>query len=258
MIQKGVLVRVVRLPFRRAPRAGPESLEHWLTLSQAGDEEARERLLSSYLPFVDRVVASTCGRAVGRTEDEFQIALIALSEAVTGYQAERGSFIGFAETVMKRRLIDSFRSRSRDREVPFTSFDEVDEEGHTQNSVETDTALRAYQVQVETSERTEEIARYSKELTRYGLSFQDLVEASPKHADARENALQVARLVVGDTKLLELFLRSGKLPLKQLQGRVQVSRKTLERQRHYIVATVVLLAGDYELLQVFVRKEGAS
>lgn len=252
-----MFARVVRLPFRRTPRAAPDSLETWLEQAQSGDKEAREQLLKSYMPFVDRVVSSVCGRAVARTEDEFQIALVALNEAINVYQSQRGSFIGFAETVMKRRLIDTFRARARTKEVPFTSFDEEDDEGHVQNAVEADSALRAYQVQQETQERAEEIARYGEELKRYGLSFGVLVDSSPKHADARENALSVARLIADDASLLGHLQRTGNLPLKQLESRVAVSRKTLERQRQYIVATVVLLAGDYEVLQSFVRKGGA-
>ncbi|MCY0877219.1 MAG: RNA polymerase sigma-I factor [Firmicutes bacterium] len=248
---------MVRLPFRRTPRAAPDSLETWLEQAQSGDAEARDQLLRSYLPFVDRVVSSVCGRAVGRTEDEFQIALVALNEAINVYQSQRGSFIGFAETVMKRRLIDTFRARTRMKEVPFTSFDEEDEEGHVQNAVESNTAMREHQVRVETEARAEEIARYGEELRRYGLSFQVLVDSSPKHADARENALDVARLIADDPGLLGHMQRTGQLPLKQLESRVSVSRKTLERQRQYILASTVLLAGDYEILQSFVRKEGA-
>ncbi|MCY0900562.1 MAG: RNA polymerase sigma-I factor [Firmicutes bacterium] len=249
---------MVRLPFRRSPRSESEDLESWVALAQSGDADARERLLKSYMPFVDRVVSTTCGRAVGRTDDEFQIALVAFNEAITGYKTDRGSFIGFAETVMRRRLIDTFRARARRKEVPYTAFDEEDEEGHVQNAVETDTALRAHQEREEQQDRAEEIVRFSAEIARYGLTFQTLVEASPKHSDARESALEVARLVAGDEDLLGHFQRTGTLPLKQLEGRVAVSRKTLERQRQYIVAVVVLLAGEYDLLQAFVRKEGAS
>lgn len=249
-------MRVVRLSFRRRQSEATDTLESLLAEAKKGDAAAREQLLKSYLPFVDRVVASTCARAVARTDDEFQIALVAMNEAIDAYQADRGSFIGFAETVMRRRLIDSFRVSSRTRELPFAAFDEEDEEGNTQNTVEVETALRSFQEKEEAAARAEEIARYASELKIYGLTFQELIEISPKHVDARDHAVSAAKIIVDDEELRKLFLKSKSLPLKQLQSRVSVSRKTLERQRNYIVAIVVLLLGEYDLLHAFVRKGG--
>lgn len=243
----------MRLSFRRKLTAASDTLETLLAQAREGNGDAREQLLRDYFPFVERVARDTCRRPVTRTDDEFQIALMAMNEAIDAYQAGRGSFVGFAETVMRRRLIDSFRG-VRVREVPFTTFDEEDGEGNIQNAVENATAVRAYSEDEEATARAQEIALYSQELERFGLSFLELVEVSPKHADAREHAIEVARLIASDAQLRQLFLKSRSLPLKQLQSRVAVSRKTLERQRGYIVAVTVLLLGDYELLQAFVQR----
>ena len=248
---------MVKLPFRRRSQAAEtDALTALLADAREGRAEAREQLLERYLPFVERVASGTCKRAVSRTDDEFQIALLAMNEAIDAYQPSRGSFISFAETVMRRRLIDSFRVNRRAREVPFTAFDEEDEEGSLQNAVEVGTALRVYAEGEEAAERAQEIVLYAEELQNYGLSFQNLAEICPKHADARAAAVAVARLIAGDPELREAFLRARALPLKRLQGRVRVSRKTLERQRGYIVAVTVLLLGDYELLHAFVRNGG--
>ncbi|MCI0182025.1 MAG: RNA polymerase sigma-I factor [Acidibacillus sp.] len=243
---------MIRLSMRRKQAALPDTLEELVALAAAGRRDAREQLLHSYLPFVERVASTTCGRAIARTDDEFQIALLALDEAISSYVTERGAFIRFAETVMRRRLIDSFRANQRRRELPFTAFDETDEEGNVQNSVEVATALHAHQHQEEAAIRADEIKRYSDELELYGIHFMDLTENSPKHADAREHALEAARVVAFDETLRAYFLKTKSLPLKQLAPQVAVSRKTLERQRQYIIAAIVLLLGDYELLHSFV------
>ncbi len=242
-----------RLSFRRKHTAASDTLETLLAQAREGDREAREQLLGNYFPFVERVTRSTCKRPVTRTDDEFQIALLAMNEAIDAYQPGRGSFVGFAETVMRRRLIDSFRGM-RPREVPFTAFDEEDGEGNLQNVVETATAVRAFKEEEEAAARAQEVALYAKELEHFGLTFQELVKLSPKHADAREHAIDVARLIATDAQLRQAFLKSRSLPLKQLQSRVAVSRKTLERQRGYIVAVAVLLLGDYELLRTFIQR----
>lgn len=240
------------MPFRRQTSASA-TLSSLLDEAKAGGKSARETLLRDYLPFVEKVACATCKRAIGRTDDEFQIALLAMNEAIDAYQTARGSFVGFAETVIRRRLIDSFRTNKRAREVPFTSFDEEDEEGNIQNAIELGAAVRAFGDAEEAKERAGEIAAYSRELESYGLTFRDLVAQSPKHADARDHAIAVARMIAEDSELRRLFCRSRTLPLKQLTGRVAVSRKTLERQRGYIVAVVVLLLGDYERLRAFVQ-----
>ena len=248
---------MVRLPFvRKRPyeQAPSESLDALLADAKNGNKEARDTLLRSYQPFVDRVVAHVCGRAVSRTEDEFQIALLAMNDAIDRYEDDRGSFIGFAEMVMRRRLIDHFRVNERQKERPFSAFEIEDEEGNVQNTVEVDASVALYRMNEQTSARAEEIERYKAELALYGVSFKSLAENSPKHHDARSSAIAVARILVEDEILRKLFLKSRSLPLKQLQGKVTVSRKTLERQRNYIVSVAVLMLGDYELLQGFIRE----
>lgn len=42
------------------------------------------------------------------------------------------------------------------------------------------------------------------------------------------------------------------LPLKELVDEVGVSRKTLERQRKYIIAIALVLIGDFELLREYI------
>ncbi len=218
---------MIRLSLRRKQAALPDTLEELVALAVAGEKDAREQVLQSYLPFVERVASHTCGRAIARTDDEFQIALLALNEAIDSYVTARGTFIRFAETVMRRRLIDSFRVNQRRRELPFTTFDETDEEGNVQNAIEVASALHAYRHEEEAARRAEEIQRYADELGSYGIQFNDLMESSPKHTDAREHALEAARLVAHDEALRTYFLRTKLLPLKQLAPQVAVSRKTL-------------------------------
>ncbi|KUO94888.1 hypothetical protein ATW55_10575 [Ferroacidibacillus organovorans] len=223
--------------------------------AKAGDRLARDALLRQFQPFVLRVAKDACGRKIGESDEEFQMALLALNEAIDAYRSDRGSFVAFSETVMKRRLIDYFRARSKQREIPFAAFDEVDDEGDVYNSVENDTALMQHAVDEETRNRAEEIARYTVELQRFGIDMNELVDICPKHDDARRNAVHAARMVAKTEALRAMFLASGTLPLKQLEPLVDVSRKTLERQRRYIIAVAVLLLGDYEMLQSFVGEE---
>lgn len=83
--------------------------------------------------------------------------------------------------------------------------------------------------------------------------FHDLVEQLPKHKDARLNAIRVAELLVANEEWLALLFRKKQLPIKQLETMASVSRKTIERNRKYIIAVAVILAGDYIYLKDYLN-----
>lgn len=242
------------LPFRRKKPDDTSQLYSLLQDAQAGDEQARNQLLELYAPYVLRITSQAARRYIDRErDDEFSIALIAMNEAINSFDlSRRASFLAFAETIIRRRLIDYFRSqRAANRQVPWTQFDIADDEDNVVNYVEVQTSLAVHVQNMEQERRRLEIEEYGEHLQKFDLSFADLVELSPKHADARQNAIQVARLVAADEEMRRYVHERKALPLKLLQDQVDVSRKTLERQRKYILAVVVLLCGDFEQLQAY-------
>ncbi|EPZ42098.1 RNA polymerase sigma factor SigI [Alicyclobacillus acidoterrestris] len=245
------------LPFRGRRRSDErKELTRLLHGAKSGDEEARNQLISSYVPFILRIASQTTRRYIDQTvDDEYSIALSAFNEAIDRFDLDReSSFLSFAETIIRRRLIDFFRSRQRDRkQVPWSEFDLLDEEDNVTNYAEVSTSLELHQLSEEATLRAYEIEEYQKRLQEFDLSFAELVRISPKHGDARQNAFEIGRVIAGDAMLLEFVERRKSLPLKQLEDRVQVSRKTMERQRKYILAIVILLTGDFPMLQSFLE-----
>jgi len=64
-------------------------------------------------------------------DDEVSVGLMAFNEAMDCFDTTKNiSFISFAETVIKRRLIDYFRKESTvsKRTVPMSSFEQEDDE----------------------------------------------------------------------------------------------------------------------------------
>ncbi len=89
--------------------------------------------------------------------------------------------------------------------------------------------------------RKEEIQLYISHLEDFGLSFEDLSwKNSPKHADARKELLWSLKLLMEDDELKEILFAKKRLPVKQLEGKVEVSRKTIERNRKYIIAVAII------------------
>lgn len=225
--------------------------------AQNGDNLIREQLISDYRPFYLRVASNVARKylVLGR-DDEASIAMSAFDEAITAYNPNAGaSFLSFAEIVIKRRLVDLFRRKARrQNEVPISSLETEDNEEGIMRKIESKEALGTIQLQREAEERREEIFRLNQLLSDYGVLFSELVKISPKHQDARDRALEVARILASNPKLLEYLTRRKSLPLKELEKLVDVSRKTLERQRKYIITLTLILVGEFRYLQEYLKR----
>lgn len=225
--------------------------------AKEGNAQIREQLLQDYRPFYLRVASGSCRKylVLGR-DDEASIAMIAFNEAIDSYNVDGGaSFLSFAEIVIKRRMVDYFRRQSkRADEIPLSSFEREDQEDNVMQRIESKEAQAVLQIQEETEERREEIFRLDQLLSHYGIRFSDLVKISPKHQDARDRALQVANLLAGEPELLAYLTTKKSLPLKELETKVEVSRKTLERQRKYIIALTLVLIGDFYYLRDYLNR----
>jgi len=234
------------------PTASP--VDRLLAPARQGDKQAREELLKQYTPLVLRVGSQVSGRylQVGRDE-EVSVGLLALNEAIDRFEPARGaSFITFAELVMKRRLIDYYRRQRGQSEIPLSQFDSEDDEGNTMQNLERGEAIGRFNEQRETEDRKEEIVRYGKRLADFGIKFSELVDICPKHEDARQRAIETARLVANNPLFSSHMMVKKELPLKKLEDEVGVSRKTLERQRKYIIAVALILMEDYYFLKQYI------
>jgi RNA polymerase sigma factor len=239
------------------PSVQPFDDELW-RLARAGDRHARERLLEACQPFVVKVVSRVTGRFLTRGEDEeVAIGLIALSEAIDHFDSTRGAnFFTFAEVVIRRRLIDHYRRAARRHEVPLSAYLREEELEAEEPRFARLASVEAWRQQEEREARRLEVEAYQEELLRLGLTLGEVAASCPQHADARRLAQRLARLVVEDPVLKEALFSTGRLPVQELVARGQVSRKTVERQRKYIVAVAVALAGPYEHLHEYLKGGG--
>jgi RNA polymerase sigma factor len=224
--------------------------------AQAGDNAARDDLISRYEPLILRLASRAVGRYVRKgQDDEASIALMAFNEAITSFDPERGrGFIRFAEQVIRRRLVDHYRRQARP-EVVLSELEEEDEEGHVFVPVLAQAAIERRREDDETRSRREEIAEFGRRLAHFGLSLEELARISPRHEDSRRAAMAVGRMVAEDPELRTHLLTRHELPMKALERRVAVSRKTLERQRKYIIAVALMASGDFPHLSEYLRKE---
>lgn len=242
---------MLSLLFKFGKRESP--LEDSVIKIQQGDLALQNKIIKKYKPFIAKTVSSVCKRYIDERDDEFSIGLIAFNEAIEKYSKDKGSsLLSFAELIIKRRVIDYIRKESRVKTINFDS-NEKSEEEHAQNQVESELSLDEYKKSIEQEHRQEEIAHYAMVLAEFGLSFSDLIENSPKHRDARQSAILVAKTLVGEEKLTRMLFEKKQLPIKQLEALVDVSRKTIERNRKYIIAIAIIFAGDYIYLKDYIK-----
>jgi len=226
--------------------------------AQAGNDLMRETLLKNYTPFILNVASSACNRYLKMGEDdEASIGLLAFNEAIDKYSPDKGAkFLTFAEVVIKRRLTDFFRKESRftSKVIPFNIYQGDDEKGN--NSLEVEHANHAFQIEQEAMDKKQEIIQFSQALSKFNISLTELVKISPKHIDARQRAYKVAQLIVSKKELVQYFWEKKSLPLKLIENEVEVSRKTLERQRKYIIALILVLQGNFDHIQSYIKDLG--
>ncbi|WP_258359959.1 RNA polymerase sigma factor SigI [Moorella sulfitireducens (nom. illeg.)] len=220
-----------------------------LLRARNGDTGAREELIRRFTPFILAVVSRATGHFIRLGEDdEASVGLMAFNEAIDSFRPGGGSsFLTLAETIIRRRLVDYFRREGRHQRV--LSLHAIDNE--TAATVDP-LGGEAINMVNELADRRREIERYREELAGFGITFKDLVKASPQHRDARDRALAAARVVAANPLFRQYLLERKALPLKALEKSVETSRKTLERHRKYIIAAALMLIGDYEYLADYI------
>lgn len=222
---------------------------------QAGDKQAREDFLHEYKPFVAKTAMNLCKRPLEwGQKDELSIALIAFNSAIDSYDAKKQvPFLPYAKVVIQNRLKDFFRKESRlSMEVPLET---ENEEGKTISPAEIQASWEDYRDRTIEDERQDELAEFEELLSTYGIEFEALVEVSPKHRDSRRTLLQVAGYINSHKELLNHLMIKKQLPVNDLVLAAGVNRKTIERGRKFIIASVLVIhfANEFPYISSYIN-----
>ncbi len=233
------------------------SLEDQVKTVQHGDEYLRNSMIHAYQPFIKKVVSKVCNRFIDHTMDEYSIGMFAFNEAINQYEKSQGSkFLTFADMVIRRRVIDYIRKESRQAKAVYLEQADIDDEAQQEESyIEQQAAIDYYEDQRQIQERTEQIEGYKQLLNEFGITFNILSKHCPKHIDARDHAKHVARILVEDEWLSQHLQEKKQLPIKELLQFVSCSRKTIERNRKYIIAVALIYIGEFYALQPYIEPE---
>lgn len=170
------------------------TLEESVSLIQQGDQLLLNEVIEAYKPFIAKSVSSVCKRYIYETDDEFSIGLIAFNDSIEKYSPERGSsLLSFSEVLIKRRVIDYIRKQSKNQHIRLDLFNSEYEEESSGTVIVNELSIEDYKKKSDEELRIDEISQFQTLLASYDLSFNELIKNSPKHVDARMNAILVAK-----------------------------------------------------------------
>jgi RNA polymerase sigma factor len=221
------------------------------------DTSDRELFLRHFQSFIRQVASRVVQRNLewGRDE-ELSEAFLAFNKALSLFQLEKGvPFLAYARLLITRRLIDYYRKQKK---LKTLSLD-VDE---VELAVESCRSVPEFYKQEQNRERSAEIREYSMELAKWGLTFANLIEVSPKHNITRKKYLRVAWELANDSILWSRVKETKRLPIQLLAEKTGFHIKFLERGRKYILAAAILIARsqDFTYLSEYVipRERGRT
>lgn len=221
------------------------------------DRKKLNQLIESFLPFIKKCVAE-CRTQQQSREDALTLAMLAFTDSVIAYKADRGAFLPFAQTAIRNRLIDDFRTEHRHTSLNIPALADNSTSDDTQDW-ETSLSIREHKQMVERASLQHEIEEVSDILSAWNISFSELVTLCPKQGRTRAKCQYIATLILTNEAWQRQLFEKQRLPSKDMCKTYGVSAKILEKYRKYIVALCIIQAGDFPRLKSFLpinRKEG--
>jgi RNA polymerase sigma factor len=208
-------------------------------------------LITDYMPFIKRIVSDTSNLGM-EYDDSLSLAMLTFMNCVKQYDSEKGSFIAFASTSIRNRLIDESRKQTRyiGKVIPLFP----DAEDDVSETAEDKASIAIYNQEQEQECLIDEINAFSEQLIQYGITFQELPQICPRQDRARNQCIDIGRFVSKNDEMLDMRYKHRRLAQSALAKEFGLSEKTIEKHRKYIVTIVILIVGDYPLIRAFLPR----
>ncbi|NLO09235.1 MAG: RNA polymerase subunit sigma [Clostridiales bacterium] len=233
-----------------------------LAMSSKNDPSIYEMIIKEQENAILAYASKVTGRYISKSDDEWSIALLAFTQAIESYDLDKGAFISFYRLLIKRRLIDYFRSQVKynsEMSVDPILFDTEPEEFEDNLSIRIAVADKvSYR---EENDLRLEIKAANQVFSEYGFTFYDLTTCSPRAGKTKSSCAKAINYMLENSILKSELHSTKQLPLKIIEKNTKVPRKILERHRKYIIAAIELLSGEYPLLAeylLYIRKENGK
>ena len=210
--------------------------------------------------FIGTQAYKVCHRYISESDDEYSVALIAFSEAIQTFDKSKGYFYSFAGLVIKRRLIDYIKSQSRFQSEYSVENDTLDGdlgEEEEISSLKLEIQEKVVEQYKQTAQETvtirDEIEALEQRLERYGFTFMEVADASPKAKKTKEACAKLINYIVDHPEYYMRMEKTGGIPSAEICKIYHIPRKIPERHRKYIIAAIEILYGDYPQLAEYMK-----
>jgi len=226
------------------------SLDARAVVANDSEDEAKT-LIEEFLPFLRGRVAKYAMRFDEHVqEDVYSVAMMALYEAIQNYDIGKGHFFPFANRVVSARIIDHIRKISR-HHGKTVSLSEEDSQQQAQSAIISEVSIRNFNEERRRERMAEEIEQFRSEISTWGITMDDLVKSSPKHRHLRDTYKEIISTVMNNHDIMQTINLKRYFPIKAISIISGLPQKKLERARTFILASLVIKTGDYDLLSEY-------
>ena len=218
------------------------------------DEKTMNVLIEKYEFFILKCASSATRRYISKNDDEWSVALLSFTEAIKNYSMEKGSFLNFAELVIRRRIIDFSRSQSKyasEISINPSLFNSESDEDDDNVSIKIAVAEKLSE-NIDNSLKLE-IELANDVFSSYGFSFFDLSECSPKAKKTKKACAMIVAYIIQNPILVSNIKVKKLLPISIIKKNIKIPQKIIERHRKYIIAAVEIISGDYPYLVEYIH-----
>lgn len=225
-------------------------MEERITIAKK-DNMQLNKFIYDYMPFIKKVISETPYSNL-EYEDKLSIGMIVFMNCVKQYEEGKGGFISFTKTCIKNRIIDESKKKNRltSKLIPFSAQESNDPEMPAFTAIDNE-SMDFYNKEQERLNLSYEIEIFEKELNEHGIKFSELVKICPKQERSRNLCVQIAYFIISNQSMKENLMKFNRIPQGEISIAFNISPKTVEKHRKYIVTVFLLLLGDYPLIQAF-------
>lgn len=197
------------------------------------NEKDRNQLITDYQPFILKVISELKGGYVDGSNDEFSEGLIAFNEAIDKYQPEKGGFLSFARLVIESRVKNYWK-----KEYSKYHLDIEDHLEYAKLNVDQDIKI--------------ELMVFEEKLKKFSISFDDLVDATPKHQKTKAKTISIGKKASKDSEIVEKMYQTFRLPITLISTKLNESRKVVKTHKKFITSVIVMFKEELEKIVTFI------
>jgi len=191
--------------------------------------------IKKYDPFIIKTVSTEKKEYISlENDEEYIIGVMAFNEAMEKYKIEKGNFFAFAKLVIVSRLRNYWKKENRYKTESLNDFQEFTENIEYKEDVN--------------FELKEEIEEYEKELQKFGINFESLINKAPKHKDTRKNMIFISKEVSKEEDLTNHLYLKMKLPISKIVNRFNVTLRVIKSNKIFILSVVIIYFKKYKLI----------